>query len=57
MLGPTQLDQAILAKASRGELVFQDPHDEPACVLLDRIRPQREATAVEKKPKRNRRQK
>lgn len=39
MLGPTQLDQAILAKASLGELVSQDPHDEPACVLLDRIRP------------------
>jgi type I restriction enzyme, S subunit len=32
------LDQAILAKAFRGELVPQDPNDEPASVLLDRIR-------------------
>jgi hypothetical protein len=32
------LDQAILAKAFRGELVAQDPNDEPAGLLLDRIR-------------------
>lgn len=37
------LDQAILAKAFRGELVPQDPNDEPASVLLDRIISQREA--------------
>lgn len=36
-----QLDQAILAKAFRGELVPQDSTDEPASVLLDRIREQR----------------
>ena len=35
------LDQAILAKAFRGELVPQDPCDEPASVLLERIRAQR----------------
>jgi type I restriction enzyme S subunit len=35
------LDQAILAKAFRGELVPQDPNDEPASVLLDCIRKQR----------------
>jgi type I restriction enzyme S subunit len=29
-----QLDQAILAKAFRGELVPQDPNDEPASILL-----------------------
>jgi len=29
------LDQAILARAFRGELVPQDPNDEPASVLLD----------------------
>ena len=34
----TQLDQSILAKAFRGELVPQDPNDEPASALLDRIR-------------------
>jgi hypothetical protein len=32
------LDQAILTKAFRGELVPQDPKDEPVNVLLDRIR-------------------
>lgn len=32
------LDQAILSKAFRGGLVPQDPNDEPASVLLDRIR-------------------
>ncbi|NIE79652.1 restriction endonuclease subunit S [Asaia sp. As-1742] len=36
------LDQAVLAKAFRGELVPQDPNDEPASVLLDRIRAERE---------------
>lgn len=32
------LDEATLAKAFRGELVPQDPNDEPASVLLERIR-------------------
>lgn len=32
------LDQAVLAKAFRGELVPQDPNDEPASVLLERIK-------------------
>jgi type I restriction enzyme S subunit len=36
------LNQSILAKAFRGELVPQDPNDEPASVLLDRIRQERE---------------
>jgi type I restriction enzyme S subunit len=39
-----RLDQAILAKAFRGELVQQDPADEPASVLLDRIRAERAAS-------------
>lgn len=33
-----KLTQSILAKAFRGELVPQDPNDEPAAVLLERIR-------------------
>ncbi len=37
------LDQSILAKAFRGELVPQAPADEPASVLLERIRREREA--------------
>ena len=41
-----QLDQSILAKAFRGELVPQDPNDEPASVLLDRIRAEREAQSA-----------
>ena len=37
------LDQAVLAKAFRGELVPQDPNDEPASILLERIRAERAA--------------
>ena len=36
------LRQAILKKAFAGQLIPQDPHDEPASVLLDRIRAERE---------------
>jgi type I restriction enzyme S subunit len=39
-----QLNQSILAKAFRGELVPQDPSDEPASELLARIRATRKAT-------------
>lgn len=35
------LDQALLARAFRGELVPQDPSDEPATILLERLRNER----------------
>lgn len=38
------LDQSVLAKAFRGELVPQDPNDEPANVLLERIKADGQAT-------------
>lgn len=47
-----RLTPALLAKAFRGELVPQDPNDEPASVLLERIRAQRATTP---KPARGRR--
>jgi type I restriction enzyme S subunit len=46
-----KLDQSILAKAFRGELVPQDPNDEPAAVLLDHIRSEREKQQGLKKNK------
>lgn len=39
-----RLDQAVLAKAFRGELAPQDPTDEPATVLLERIKAERKAS-------------
>ena len=36
-----RLHQAILAKAFSGQLVPQDPNDEPESVLLERIRAER----------------
>jgi len=44
-----RLESAILAKAFRGELVPQDPNDEPASVLLDRIRAERAAAPKQKR--------
>lgn len=43
------LTQSILAKAFRGELVPQDPNDEPASVLLERIKTQRAAAPKAKR--------
>lgn len=49
------LRQAILKKAFSGQLVAQDPADEPASVLLERIRTEKETQTVKKKPKEKRR--
>jgi len=49
------LDQAVISKAFRGELVPQDPNDEPVSVLLERIRSARSSVSGDtqrKKPKR-----
>jgi len=46
------LTPALLAKAFRGELVPQDPNDEPASVLLERIRAARVASEGAAGPKR-----
>lgn len=48
-----KLKQSVLKKAFRGELVPQNPDDEPAAVLLDRIRAER--AAAPKSPKKGKR--
>jgi type I restriction enzyme S subunit len=48
-----KLTPSLLAKAFRGELVPQDPDDEPASELLARILAQRDAHAATQ-PKRGR---
>jgi len=42
------LRQSILKKAFEGKLVPQDPNDEPASVLLDRIKAEKEKTVSKK---------
>ena len=46
-----RLDQAVLAKAFRGELVPQDPNDEPASVLLEQIRADRQGVRAPRRRK------
>jgi type I restriction enzyme S subunit len=46
-----RLEQATLAKAFRGELVSQDPNDEPASVLLERIRAEQQSKTQAKTAK------
>ena len=46
------LKQKILDLAIRGKLVPQDPNDEPASVLLQRIRAEREQLITQGKIKR-----
>lgn len=44
-----KLEQSILARAFRGELLPQDPNDEPAPALLDRIRANQGSNAHSKR--------
>jgi len=45
------LDQTILSKAFCGELVSQEPEDQPASVLLERIPGEKEREVVKRKPR------
>ena len=49
-----RLRQSILKRAFEGRLVPQDPSDEPAEALLERIRAAREAETKAKRPKKPR---
>jgi type I restriction enzyme, S subunit len=46
-----KLTQSILAKAFKGELVPQDPNDEPAEKLLEKIQKQQTTSDIQKKEK------
>ena len=50
---PTQLKKSILQEAVQGKLVPQDPSDEPASVLLERIHAEKERLIQEGKIKRD----
>ncbi len=51
------LRQSVLKKAFEGKLVPQDAHDEPASVLLDRIRTEREKTVQNNHSKKTKKRK
>lgn len=52
-MNPKQIRQTILDLAIRGALVPQDPSDEPASILLERIRTEKEQLIKDKKLKRD----
>ena len=50
---PDKLKSSILQEAIQGKLVPQDPNDEPASILLEKIMEEKERLIKEKKIKRN----
>lgn len=52
-----QLKNSILQWAIQGKLVPQDPNDEPASMLLERIRVEKEKLIKEKKIKKGKQSK
>ena len=52
MIDTKHLRQRILDLAVRGKLVSQDPNDEPASVLLERVRVEKQRMVAEGKLKR-----
>ncbi|UKA03076.1 restriction endonuclease subunit S [Photobacterium damselae] len=56
LYGVKKLRELILELAVRGKLVPQDPNDEPASVLLDRIAAEKAQLVKDKKIKKNRKQ-
>ncbi|MGL4993307.1 MAG: restriction endonuclease subunit S [Bacteroidales bacterium] len=50
---PEELKKSVLQYAIQGKLVEQDPTDEPAAILLERIRTEKEQLIKEKKIKRD----
>ena len=50
---PDKLKSSILQEAIQGKLVPQNPNDEPASILLERIKDEKERLIKEKKIKRN----
>ena len=57
LLKADALRQSVLKGAFAGQLVAQDPRDEPASVLLDRIRAEREQTMKNKTTKKTKKRK
>ena len=57
LLKADALRQSVLKKAFSGQLVKQDPHDEPASGLLDRIRAEREKAAKNNHSKKTKKRK
>ena len=53
---PDKLKSSILQEAIQGKLVPQNPNDEPASVLLEKIRDEKERLIKEKKIKRNKKE-